>query len=1397
MRGFLVEYARKRLRNACATARVNRHLNLLRWRIAIVYTWGRPGAYSGAIRGESPVNVFASVSLLILLNSMETSLVWDAVKALLFLAALFHCGSPQRPYLNTVYIGSGASCHDHVCCNSTTTPCCSLDWVSRNCMANDTQIVFTMAGGATHHLNETVTFTAYDNIALVAEGAENNPATNDGTNARLVDKVTVLCKVGAGLSFVHCRDISLTHIDFLGCGSLQSSSSRANSSFVKLHIGINFRLCFNINLTSVNVTNSSGVGVTIVASGGTNFIQNCTFTLNNPNEKDGGYGGGGLQIEYPYCSPSDLTTCSPMQDTEYNSAASYYISNCGFKGNRAVAIHEPSYVRFLPPNTKNHSSIGYGGGLGIHLCKASNISFGVHNSAFVANSASYGGGVSCSFEEYSINNRVAIHGTEFTDNSGLAVYGGWIESKSNGTAGGLRVTFQFSYTSNNTGNTLSVTKSNFTGNKAYHGGGVLVKAAPETDKTNPTNFLIFTDCVWTENSGYLGGVAFITVYNETVMRGAVLKPTFEGCTFLNNHGNVVIYRLPIAFQRYVRFVNNNRNILLSSAILTVDDATVDFLDGCKSEFYNNTGHYGGAITLYGHSFLRVFPNTSFLFYFNYALRDGGAIYQSVSETQLLQNGPCFIQYNDRTVAPHDWKTKFVFDSNRENIRTSGPICNSILLGSVVPCIWEGYVYTGKQNKPAIESICLGWGNVLEFLSTNCTEVHFCQNNRSSCNCTQHIRTKPSQIKISKKLLRVTPGVPAQLGLEFVDDLQSNVSYEAVMNVWSSKKTMNLSSQTFYLTGDSLAMYGNPHTSTVLDIDTLPPRPIFNTINITFTHCPPGFVLQATSIEQGTPSCKCKSGFNGGVFCDGNGTALLRRGYWIGQVNGDDEHYVVGQTAYTHSASFSGTSLPKNDNSSILDDLVCGPMHRKGVLCGKCKDGFTPSLHGYTLNPCVQCDPHNSYGWMLVVVLELVPVTIFLVIVLIFNISVTSGPMNFFVFFAQVITSSFSATADGYIVEESMFFKMLSNIYNTLYSVWQLDINIPHEWCYTTPIPSPAVFLIVYARALYTFLFILIFLLFFQLHYYGVQPFYFCGNWLDEKTRRFRKSRPSGAVNNINNVHRSVIHALATFLVLSFSKIIQVSFILIGISPLVDHSGNIVKWVPLYYGDTSMAVYTALLFVALVFLTIFVFTPMLLLLVQPTKTPLVKRIFGRVLRLFCIHPGSTKLEEFLKVFQGCFKDGTGSKDEINCHKFAGFYLALRFIIFMLAALFPAAEFLLSQQIIIIVAVIIFAVYQPYREKLYNTVDIAGLAMLAVINSITIYHENLAVMGLRVSQLLLAIQYFLVFLPVLVLTVVLFWKMIKHFYGGKISWSIERRRVGTVTDGEFVAFIKATKDREIAR
>jgi len=77
-------------------------------------------------------------------------------------------------------------------------------------------------------------------------------------------------------------------------------------------------------------------------------------------------------------------------------------------------------------------------------------------------------------------------------------------------------------------------------------------------------------------------------------------------------------------------------------------------------------------------------------------------------------------------------------------------------------------------------------------------------------------------------------------------------------------------------------------------------------------------------------------------------------------------------------------------------------NRGGWLCKDCIDGFGPSVVsiGYACANCTE----NNYGWMLYILSEFFPATLFYFVVLTLRVRITSAPMNCFVMFSQLLVN---------------------------------------------------------------------------------------------------------------------------------------------------------------------------------------------------------------------------------------------------------------------------------------------------------------------------------------------------------------------------------------------------------
>ena len=99
-------------------------------------------------------------------------------------------------------------------------------------------------------------------------------------------------------------------------------------------------------------------------------------------------------------------------------------------------------------------------------------------------------------------------------------------------------------------------------------------------------------------------------------------------------------------------------------------------------------------------------------------------------------------------------------------------------------------------------------------------------------------------------------------------------------------------------------------------------------------------------------------------------------------------------------------LPRN--LSQLNDYMCGPLNRKGLVCSECADGFGPSVTSFGYR-CVNCTQSNAwYGVSLFLFITFVPITVFYFIVLVFQIKILSAPMPCFIMYAQFVAIVFDS-----------------------------------------------------------------------------------------------------------------------------------------------------------------------------------------------------------------------------------------------------------------------------------------------------------------------------------------------------------------------------------------------------
>ena len=119
--------------------------------------------------------------------------------------------------------------------------------------------------------------------------------------------------------------------------------------------------------------------------------------------------------------------------------------------------------------------------------------------------------------------------------------------------------------------------------------------------------------------------------------------------------------------------------------------------------------------------------------------------------------------------------------------------------------------------------------------------------------------------------------------------------------------------------------------------------------------------------------------------------------------------------------------------------MCGQLNREGLLCSKCKAGYGPDLYSRS-SSCVPCNGYSHWKWILYFVLLLTPLTIFFLIVIIFNVCATSPPFTAFVLFCQLFTNIYKLNPYPYVgmYINNVISPYVYKLVFTVIDVWSLD-----------------------------------------------------------------------------------------------------------------------------------------------------------------------------------------------------------------------------------------------------------------------------------------------------------------------------------------------------------------------
>ena len=944
---------------------------------------------------------------------------------------------------------------------------------------------------------------------------------------------------------------------------------------------------------------------------------------------------------------------------------------------------------------------------------------------FTANNAIWGAGLFVEFQDRAHDNDVMVFNSTLDSNICDIKY------KSGG--GGTRIAYIFYDEAEVKYNHVSFHSCHFHENRAYWGGGLSLLSAREPTLV-PTNTLELTNCEWTGNVAAIGAAVDLLVWHLT-KNGTTLHSKFTNCRFKNNTvsytnrqgdpvGIGIMYAdtVPVIFEESVIFEENNGTALAAVA------TTLHISDHTVANFTRNRGRFGGAISLRGLCYIHVHPNSALNFVSNKAEYLGGAIYShSIAEHDFREGTQnCFISYS-LVISPMNWTARFYFKDN-----TAGNLPNSIYTTSVLTCEWwyDGR-YLDVEHRYAREVFC--WDDTKWVYENS--------------NCSHQIMTAPAaftspdsnQTYHHAYSMSAIPGKLTQVPVQTADDRGINSSGRTVLTARSESGNLSIDTSSVYVSDNHIQLLGVGGTTGTVVLETQDPRVIYTEVNVTLQTCPPGFVHSG---EGDMSTCECGDNYGGYLQCSGTlFQSKLQRGAWIGYYTYNREtQLVVGRCPYCSNFINTGEEyLYLPDDPAELDSYLCGRVDRTGVLCGDCKDNFGPAVNSRVYK-CVSCSEEDTErNWLFYLLTEFLPITVFFFIVVIFRISVTTGPANAFVFFAQVLTTVFEIDSDDTIplTDITEAAPELQAVYIVPYDIWNLNFFQPvfPDFCLSSNINTVQLMSLGYITAFYPLLLVFTFLVVLWLYDHDFKPVTFLCRPVHKCLHNLRRQW---------NLQNSLLDAFGTFLLLSYTKFTLVSVLILNQTPLFNHRGHTVGPGVMYFNG-NITFYSRefipYFIVAVFVLATFVAVPPLIL-IAPSVTKALEK--AGIKKLSKWQPGQ-KLQYFLNIFHGCYKDGS----EPGTHDFrwfAGLYFFIRLLLYILYSVTPNwfTQYV-WQQLICILAILLFTIFQPYRINWYNKLDTFIFGLLAAINSFTMYNYHLLTIGQNLSPASFSLQYILIFFP----------------------------------------------------
>ena len=506
------------------------------------------------------------------------------------------------------------------------------------------------------------------------------------------------------------------------------------------------------------------------------------------------------------------------------------------------------------------------------------------------------------------------------------------------------------------------------------------------------------------------------------------------------------------------------------------------------------------------------------------------------------------------------------------------------------------------------------------------------------------------------------------------------------------------------------------------------------------------------------SCKCGETYYDTVSCDEDTKEVGVLDCYCMTFDSTHNATVLGACFYNCvnvTKSFNDIiyhNVPRDFASGVDNNSVCGYLYRTGTLCGQCIDGYYPAVYSYSFE-CVPCNDKNlKSNWGIYVAIAYLPLTVFIIFLFMFRVSVVSPKLNAVIFITQNVVTPNSARIVIMAAKHNPPVNIIAKLVLTVLSIWNLDFFRALLPGICLKINTLEVLVLDYLIAVYPMLLMGIAYTLVELHGYGFRLVLYMWRPFHSFFARFRREW---------DLRTSIIDAFVTFFLLSTTKLFNVSFRLLMPTELYTADG---KSLGLYLYENASIKYFGLQhlpygLLALAVVTLFIILPTCLLILYPVaccrKCLKRSKLKGRA------------LDEFVYAFYQYYKDG--SDGSMDCRWFAAFYLLMRLSLYTLFAVVFSAFFFNLTLVFTIVCVVVIIVVQPYKKEYdnFNILDTVMILVMALwVAGVTSLNSANVMNRLHVRSSFLFIGLVSLFPLVYLCMVTLHWLYHRGFLGFKI-------------------------------